>query len=45
MTEADSHMLRRGPLIGHRNADVRAGLASWLARGLGSETAERTDVF
>ena len=37
MTEADSHVLRRRPLIGHRNADARDGLTSWLARGLGSE--------
>ena len=44
MTEADSHVLRGRPLIGHRSADAHDGLASWLARGLGSETAERTDV-
>ena len=37
MTEADSHVLRRRPLIGHRSEDARDGLASWLARGLGSE--------
>ena len=41
MTEADSHVLRRRPLIGHRRADARDGLALWLARGLGSELSER----
>ena len=37
MTEADSHVLRRGPLIGRQSADALDGLASWLARGSGSE--------
>ena len=41
MTEADSHVLRRRPLIGHRSADARDGLTSWLAQKLNSEL----DVF
>ena len=41
VTAADSHVLRRSPLIGHRSADARDGLALWLARGLGSELSEK----
>ena len=37
VTEAESHVLRRSPLIGHQFADARYGLASWLARGLRSQ--------
>ena len=44
MTEADSYVLRRRPLIGHRSADARDGLALRLAGGLGSELSEREDV-
>ena len=39
------HVLRGGPLIGHRSADAPDGVASWLARGLVLGMLTRTDVF
>ena len=37
------HVLRGSPLIGRRSADVRDGVASWLARGLVLGMLTRTD--
>ena len=39
------HVLRGSPLIGHRSADVRDGVASWLAQASALEMLARTDVF
>ena len=39
------NVLRGGPLIGQRSADVPDGVASWLARGLVLGMLTRTDVL